>query len=449
MGFINDIFSGVEKLLSGVAGEILDAVVKGLGDDIQPGDVEIKSIVLMSEDQQRKYDLLAQCTSFDIYESITSPVIFAELGISDTIGLLQSFPIIGEEYVVISFKTPGTKAPPAQYMFRVNQVKDKKINENNKQVSYKLQLVSAELIRNSTTLMNLSYGDTIDNLVNRVMEDGISSTKPLRIDKTSGIEKGTITRMTPFKAIDFLRRRAVSTEFASSSFVFFESRDGYRFTTIEKMMHEGGKLMDAGANDKEFFFDTSRKDNAKNVTLRNILAYNQITFTDTISKVQHGGLTNEVNAFDLVTGGIKKITYTNNVGQDKFKFANKDAASMNTSGFNRNHGKKPAKKKFVPVSADKPDTNRPEKISIAAAYAQTITQNIVQIHIYGDSEIRVGDVIKCSFPSGASADNDKGQSRLDSGSYLVAKVRHMILNTDRPQHTISLELIKGSFEENA
>lgn len=445
MGFISDVFSGVEKILLGAVNQAIDGVGKAPTDDIQAGDVEITSITIVKEDQQKQYDLLAQCTSIDIYEDASSPVIYAELGIADSIGLLQTLPIIGEEYVSITFRTPGTEEP-ASYLFRVREVMNKVVTENNKMITYTLKLVSAELMRNVKRLVTLTYEDTIDNIVKRIIEDELETEKPYYVDKTSGIEKGTITRMEPFKAIDFLRRRSVSNEYASSSFVFFESRDGYRFTTLEKMMHEGAKTVRAGT-DKHFFFDTNRKDNIKAVNIRNIIAYNQVTFADTITKVQNGGLTNEVNAFDIITGGIRKVTYTNNIGQDQFKFASDNAASLNTSGFNRAHGKSSSVKKFIPVSSDKPSTQRAEKIAITAAYAQTISQNIVQIHIYGDTEIRIGDVISCTFPSAISADDVQTEARLDSGNYLVTKVRHMILNTDRPQHTISLELIKGSFEE--
>lgn len=450
MGFVNDILSSVEKLLLGAipGSERLSGSGKGPSDDIIPGDIEIIGITLLSEDQQRQYDLMGQCKSIDIFESLTSPAIFAELSIADSIGLQQNFPIIGEEYVSISFRTPKTEGEPAQYLFRVNQIKDKEIKENNKMVTYSLQLVSAEIMRNASREITKTYEKNIDAIVRDIITEDLSTEKPITIDKTSGIEKGNITNMTPLKAIDFLRRRAVSTEFESSSFVFYESRSGYFFTTIEKLMTDGQKQFAAGATDKEFFFDTSRKDNVSNVTMRNILAYNQMKFADTVSKVQHGGLTNEVQAFDIITGGLKKVTYTNNVGQDKFKFADENSASMNSTGFNRRHGKTTSSSKFIAVRSDKPSNSLPERLSTSQAYAQHISQNIVQIHIYGDSEIQIGDTIRCNFPSAVSADNDTGIARLDSGNYLVVKVRHMIINSDRPQHTISLELIKGGLIES-
>ena len=87
-------------------------------------------------------------------------------------------------------------------------------------------------------------------------------------------------------------------------------------------------------------------------------------------------------------------------------------------------------------------------MSIISSYANKLTQNITQIHVYGDSDVTVGDMIKCSFPSTVESDDTTGVSRLDSGNYLVAKLCHIIINSDRPQHTMSFELIKGGFTEN-
>lgn len=447
MGIINDILSGLEKTLLHSAG----SAVSGTGGkepvtDVLPGDVKLHSIKLMSEDKQRAYDLLAQVTSIDLYESILSPVIYCELGIADSIGLQQSFPIIGEEYVSIAFETPSSKTP-ATYLFRVNQVMNGEIQENNKMVTYTLQCVSAELIRNASRFVTKPYEMTIDQVVKEIITDELVTEKPFHIETTVGIEKGMITRMQPFKAIDFLRRRAVSGQYKSSSWVFYEARDGYHFTTIEQLMSDGAKIQSTGRSDKEFFFDMARKDNLSSVTMRNILAYNQMSFVDTVTKIQQGGLYNEVSSFDILTGAVRKIKSD---PQQQYEFADgKSGAPMNTSGFIRNHASSTARTKFVPISSDKPSTQRPEKISMQASFVQSITQNIVQIHIYGDTQLNLGDVIKCNFPSATTIDNDSGVSRLDSGNYMISKIRHIILNTDRPQHTIALELIKGNLSESA
>ena len=445
MSLVKDIFSGIEAaLLGGVTSEA-DSTVKSPSGDIQPGDISIDSITLLSEDRQRKYSLMSQVVGIDIWESLMSPCIFCELTVADAIGLYQSFPIIGEEYVSIKFKTPGSTSP-VNYLFRVNKIEDKKVSDNNMMVTYRLQLVSVELMRNATRLVNRSYNGNIHDIVTSIVKEDLQTEKPIIIDKTTGIEKGTITRMTPFKAIDFLRRRSVSGEFKSSSYVFYESRDGFVFTTLEKLIQKGQKSVDSEHNDKQFFFDTVRHDNIKDVSIRNIISYNVISFADTITKAAEGGIKNEVNSFDLVTGDIKKVTYKDD-GRAGFKNMDKNGAPTSTSGFIRKHGQTTAVRKIMPISSDLPATQRPEMASLLAAFTQNVSQNITRIHVYGDSEIRIGDVIKCTLPAAISADKSE-QSRLETGNYLVTKVRHLILNNDRPQHTMALELIKGNFAEN-
>lgn len=456
MSFVKDILNSVEKLLGGAIGEIFDSVSanggsKEIDGDFRPGDVNIKGIYLINEDYTRQYDLLQHVTSIDIHESIMCPVIFAEIAIQDTIGVMQNFPIIGEEYVRVTFSTPSSKQD-ADYILRVNRVKDKKVQPNNKMVTYVLQCVSPELITNAVRYVNTSVEDNIAKVVNDLVSTsvGLETKKKISVDATAGIEKIILTRKQPFVAIDFLRKRAVSSEYQSSSFVFFENRNGYHFTTIEKLIDVGMKK--AGNDqltDKQFFFDTNRNLSYDNATLRNILSYNQLTFGDTISRAQHGGITNIVNKFDLITGGVTKINYTNNIGADNFKQADTNAAAVNTTTFNRVHGKTTTATRLVPVSSDRPETDKAERVSKLMAYAETLAQNIVQIHIYGDSDLTVGDMINCTFPASTTVDDDKTVARLDSGNYLISKLRHIILLGDRPQHTISLELIKGSLTENA
>jgi len=449
MGFIKSVFNDVEKILSGAIGAAINEGLntKAPSTTVQPGDIELIDIILLSEDQKRTYSLMSQVASFEIFESITSPVMFAELHIADSIGLLQSFPIIGEEFVKLSFKTPKNKGEPATFLFRVNEVKNKTVNDGNKRLSYSLQLCSSELIKTSNVKLTKKEKANISTMIRSIIEEDIETQKPVNIDATVGIEEVLITGLQPFRAIDFLRQRAVSGEYKSSSFCFFENRKGFNFTTVEKMIDTGAKKISSGGSDKIFFFDTARKDGFENVTMRNILSYNQLTFVNSISKISSGGLNNQVQQFDIITGDVKKVTYTDNVGADQFKKSSGTSSAQNTTAFTKNHGRTTTVTRIVPMTSEKPPLQLGEKLSNLQAYAQKISQNIVLIHIYGDSDINCGDMIECRFPSGVDADNEQGVSRLDSGNYLVSKVRHIVLNGDRPQYTMALELIKGDLQE--
>jgi hypothetical protein len=121
-------------------------VNKGNNVDVIPGDINIIDITLSSEDGQRKETLIGVCTAIDIFESINAPGIFCELVINDSRRIYQDFPILREEFITISFETPDNDGDPTSYVFRLNEVKNIVINENQRTMSYTLQGISPEFL---------------------------------------------------------------------------------------------------------------------------------------------------------------------------------------------------------------------------------------------------------------------------------------------------------------
>ena len=150
MGFVNNILNGVQDILeSNIKAASPIIVNKGATNDIVAGDINIIDITMSSQDGQRTYSLIEQCKTINIYESIHSPAIFCELFIRDSTRLLQDFPIICEELVTISFETPNNPGNPTKYIFQVNEVMNKVIDENQKTMTYTLQCISPELMVNA------------------------------------------------------------------------------------------------------------------------------------------------------------------------------------------------------------------------------------------------------------------------------------------------------------
>ena len=48
----------------------------------------------------------------NFYEDIYSPIVSGDITLTDTIGMIESFPIIGEEILEVSFSTAGASLPP-------------------------------------------------------------------------------------------------------------------------------------------------------------------------------------------------------------------------------------------------------------------------------------------------------------------------------------------------
>ena len=408
--------------------------------DYVPSDIEIIELKLYSKN--KSYSLRGQCKTIDIYESILSNTIYAQFRIVDGISLLSEFPIIGEEWIKFSFKTPEQKQ--TDFTFYVNKISNKTINDTLKTQAYTLTCVNKEILTNASSQLNKTYDKEISASITEILKNDLKTTKAITAEDTRGIDKIVFTNQNAFKCIDMMRHRAVSKKYISSSFVFFENQNGFNFSTLEKLFTDGAKSI----GNKIFYLDTNTNYSMKNVTFRNIIAYKQVAFTDTVTKIQNGSFSNIVNKFDLISGDISSITYTNNEAQDKFKFADKKPKGLNTSGFESEYGKTTTISYLVPFDSSKNESFIPEKISILQSFVQKIVQNLIQIYFYGDNTITVGQVITCNLPKVSGLTDEKKAQKLDSGNYLVSKLRHMITLSDRPNYTQSAELIKGNFIDN-
>lgn len=83
----------------------------------EPGDVQIKRFELISPDIKARAVPLDQLVGFDVWEDITKPTLFACFYFVDSVGLLDKFPILGQEEVSVEFQTPGMPRPTT-YKFK-------------------------------------------------------------------------------------------------------------------------------------------------------------------------------------------------------------------------------------------------------------------------------------------------------------------------------------------
>ncbi len=403
----------------------------------KPGTVEIKKIYLSSSDGTRGYPLNEQCRSIDIYESILSPIVYGEFMIQDSIDMLRNFPLLGEEFIELEFAIPKSSTVNI-YKLHVKSITALSVNNQQNTKTYKISAVSEEMIEDVKVRVDKKFNSEISVSIPKIVTEYLKSKKKLVVESTRGIDDVLVSKLTPFKSIDMLRRRAISKSHQSSSFVFFENKYGYTFATLEY-------LYDTNKNkvgDKIFFFDSNVNESELTEKYRNIIAYRQISFADSIDKIQHGGLNAKVGVLDLTTGGYKTVNYTNNLGQDGFAKIDPGTVNQNTSKFENTHGKTTAVTMLVPFDSSRNESFLPEKQSILQAYVQKLTQNIVHIYIWGDDQITAGDVIRCNFPEAIGTTSTPRVDRLSSGNFLVAKVRHIIELGAKPLYTQSLELLK-------
>tara|TARA_B100000424_G_scaffold128251_1_gene97044 strand:- start:2580 stop:4205 length:1626 start_codon:yes stop_codon:yes gene_type:complete len=219
------------------------------------GEIELTHFNLISPNNYpgARIDLRRIMSKFEIVENIFSPYISGYIEITDSIGLYEKIPIIGEEYFHLSFKSRG--APQSDLInrfFRIVRVINFNRDANNDRVhTYRLEFVSIEHIHNLKSKVQKSYDRLpISFMVQDVYDNYIKSTlegfeQDIEIESTEGDHNLVIPNLTPFETMSFLANRAISSKNVNSKgafFTFYDTvKDGFKFSSIETMIQENIK----------------------------------------------------------------------------------------------------------------------------------------------------------------------------------------------------------------
>jgi len=261
----------------------------------------------------------------NFYEDIYSPIVSGDITLTDTVGLIESFPIIGEEILDVSFSTAGAALPPTQgpppssasvseapkqimNRFRVYKV-DPPVQVTDNSRTIKLYFVTDNQFTNLLSKVRKIY-PTKQNIPNTRITDNdklytladmardifydffIGKKKPLKqpatrkpflVEPTRYQSEIIIPNWNPFKAISFLASKAVaaSQEAKGANFVFYQTLQGFRFVSIETLMLGGFRLFqekygDGTAVEKDYphlkrnaILETATNDNSSHIPIFN------------------------------------------------------------------------------------------------------------------------------------------------------------------------------------
>jgi hypothetical protein len=425
---------------------------KVVGNDVINGDTNILQLAIYKD--QVAFDIKSQVTEIHIFESIVSPVIYCNMTVADAINLQSDFIIDIGTIIRFEFQTPGTNESN-EYFFQVNRILNKRDVPGLTMKVFDIELISVEAAAaQNINMEGFRLNDTSGNLIEKVMKDyidkhpevsrlnGVRREQRLGIDRGRGIiarnEQQTrvlARNRKPFEVIHQLSLLTNKSPEGDSLYTFFERKDGYQFKPIEKLMREGKTLLRDDVSDTIFFYDHLRNQNQSAVKYRNILAYN-ISSSDNLTAGRGDGVSSQAVTTNPQTGENSTpaiATIDNNVS---------DLTSAQ------------ALRSFDTVTRAENITSTEfdhlnEVLVSRRQILLRIAQFEAQVLIYGDTNITVGNVIECNFPrsisTGRESSDPESSSELspDSGNYLITHLRHMILNTDRPQHIISCNLMRA------
>lgn len=223
----------------------------------RPGDIELAYVKIVNFDQSEVQNITLLVREFSIYESIYSNYLRADLVIEDALSLLTRMPIIGEEVVLIRFRTPSVVPETFNYdwidlalrLVKIDNVAPTNIRDG----VYRMELVSIYQLFNSAGFVSQAYGPgPVSDTVKKIATDWLDiDASKLEVETTEGDHRFIIPGLRPFAALNFLANEAKSQTHIASDFVFFETHSGHKFVTIQSLIAKDVK-------EQYFVFEQSR-----------------------------------------------------------------------------------------------------------------------------------------------------------------------------------------------
>lgn len=372
--------------------------------------------------------------SFDIYESIYADVICADFVFADGVGLLMTFPIIGEEVITLKMETPGVEA--SFYEFYTTEVVAINDNPDATMRVYTVRAVSKEFHVNMFKQYSKRYKDDFKVVINDVF-DRLQSKKRLLIETPLGFFDWMIREARPLQVMDLLKERALAPPgHKSSHYVFFEDKYQFNFVTTEQLVDRwigtiGPKDPIAG-NSKEFWLHNKKWQTDEGFPVKkSILALENVSIGSDLDKISSSQLNSTTRAFD-VKHGIVNIHCHEEKGYTYTPFDG-NVRPQNTERWRALYNAKPARRFFIFKDTFRLQDKHENAIGPRRAYSNLMERNAFKLRVYGRTDLTAGMLVRLNLPfvSGFQTKKDqpwvsKFEDPLFGENYMIVEMKHQI-----------------------
>ena len=447
----------------------------------QPGQVDLKSLSLFNHKGQ-EISIIASTVELNIYNDINVAGTSVELVFVDGIGLVNAFPIVGDELLVVSFKTPDMedhKFEKIDYVFKITSIHSRE-REDVRSETFVLQGFSLEVINNITKSVNKSYTNlTVDKIVKAVHNGFIKPFKHPILEQLDNRKASTLVTQTktlgektfvfpgvdPFKVINQLSNEAEvdpSLDISSgNNFKYFQNSRGWHFITTDLLTKQDPKeqFVYAESSVPVDEFDKSQK----------IKSFKIEETPDQITNVLNGVYNQIVETIDPITKQytVDKFNYAKNrkkfthVEKDKFSLISKNSSYADefdtgksiyvVSNIGNNYSNldyiKNASQGDVPSDYQMKNPRTVHKnIKFKNPYKNSFNIKVT-INIPGNTNLEIGDTIELTVPQPGQDKTEMKKSDKGLGKkYLITSLRHVLtVSEGEKDFFTSLRLEKNNY----
>lgn len=399
--------------------------------------------VLVTSSVGKEHEIKDLIVGLDFYESLASPYIKCEISIIDAANMIELIPLIGQEKVKLHIKDLNTKNV-IKREFYIASVQNY-VKGNAQTAMYVLKLVTAEYMMNSLVLVSQAYTGPISNSIKSIVKDYLKST--VTTEQSLGDYKVIVPNWNPYKAIDWLGRRATSSK--GYPFAFYDTlKDGMMFESYEKIFAKivFNKYVHRG--------NTNAKDDAdqKAAMMNTALQYDIVEMSNTGKNILRGAFGQGMHIVDHANRSYKFLTYDYEKDfkkkdrLDKFPYVS-DKFTVNNkkiSEYDAIHTV--AYKNSLAHDSDNLN-NYNNKVEFTKLETDPFMHQLglvkISMTVKGRSDLTVGKVIEFEVERNrpVSGNTSKNSNEYLSGKYIVQNIHHKMENG---KYYIVMDVIKES-----
>lgn len=413
------------------------------------GDVNIEKANLVTPKGVYQ-NVTAQVLSIKVFEDIFSPFITGTLVLKDSFDYHSMMPLLGEEFLELSLKTPtipGGKLKGTFHVYKMNE----KINYGDRSTAYELNFISIESMIDTNKKLSKVFSGKISDIVSTFIYDpidGLETKKKFVLENTRNTIKYVSPYWSPVKNLTFLADNSIS-ETQSPSFLFFENRDGFNFRSLEKMYE--GQVHQKFVMDRYTRDDFPQGGNALNI-LEDYKRIGTIDYSvnyDYMDRLRSGMLSSKLISYDSTkkTYTVKNYSARSRFPSQKHLNKNPNFSKEVVARANSLHILFPrAFETFTSFG----DTTNARVLQERISFLKMAESQKITITVPGRLDYTVGMVVDVTIfkrqPVKKTDRQDELIDQVHSGKYLIAAIGHTIQPTG---HDCVIELIKDSMNKDA
>ena len=408
-----------------------------------------------------------------IYQDLDSPHMSGSILLTDGDDLSSTVPFIGNERLLFSIRTPGRTPIDYNTYHAVMYNVQSRVSTSDNSQTVLLEFTSLDNFKNTHTKISKAFNGQISDIVEKILRadpKGLKSKKSFHWEETKGVRKFVIPNMSPFAAIHMLKEEAIAKDEKDfAHYLFYENPEGYHFRSLDSLLGKGNNLSTASKGTYIYQHPSSATSGQSAKVnpagaLETILHWEIHDNSNSIINFKKGMYASTLLTHDIFNKNVQKFTYnyeakynkrhslnmtSNTHGPIISKLKQDNNKNLTEQYDSRTFLHPTGKGLFVKTAEDSDkaihnnsDTWLQESV---ARYVERISNFILQIETYGNTDIVVGDIINVLIPKNYKTNTGKASvDTLLSGRYIITHICHFFNIADQ-KHTMHMLTMKDSF----